>query len=273
MGWNMGRDSTYQARTLKSMKKMIMAGGEGGIRTPGTLARTPHFECGAIDHSATSPGPTARRSRSRRKGRRPISMTRQRRQGASPARGDGPLRRTIAFALDRLHGDARQQRQGLAELPGELRIRGVAVERTLVDALVDRNAAKEAEGEEEGPIGDVLKPQSPAIGGDIFGFGRYPARRAVDAAESAIPARRQPPLHALVGEVGEWMAKRRQLPVEDREQTRRLQVEDHVVDAPVAMHQRDPTVVDRDLVGEPGDEALHVVNLRRLASPVLVGPA
>src|SRR5580704_13469718 len=35
-------------------------GGEGGIRTPGTLARTPHFECGAIDHSATSPGATAR---------------------------------------------------------------------------------------------------------------------------------------------------------------------------------------------------------------------
>ena len=32
-----------------------IAGGEGGIRTPGTLARTPHFECGAIDHSATSP--------------------------------------------------------------------------------------------------------------------------------------------------------------------------------------------------------------------------
>ena len=36
------------------------AGGEGGIRTPGTLARTPHFECGAIDHSATSPGRAAK---------------------------------------------------------------------------------------------------------------------------------------------------------------------------------------------------------------------
>lgn len=24
-------------------------GGEGGIRTPGTVTRTPHFECGAID--------------------------------------------------------------------------------------------------------------------------------------------------------------------------------------------------------------------------------
>jgi hypothetical protein len=30
-------------------------GGEGGIRTPDTVARMPHFECGAIDHSATSP--------------------------------------------------------------------------------------------------------------------------------------------------------------------------------------------------------------------------
>jgi hypothetical protein len=30
-------------------------GGEGGIRTPDTLASMPHFECGAFNHSATSP--------------------------------------------------------------------------------------------------------------------------------------------------------------------------------------------------------------------------
>jgi hypothetical protein len=30
-------------------------GGEGGIRTPDGLAPMPHFECGAFDHSATSP--------------------------------------------------------------------------------------------------------------------------------------------------------------------------------------------------------------------------
>src|ERR1044071_3151252 len=36
-------------------------GGQGGIRTPGTVARTPHFECGAIDHSATSPWPAGRK--------------------------------------------------------------------------------------------------------------------------------------------------------------------------------------------------------------------
>jgi hypothetical protein len=31
------------------------AGGEGGIRTPGTLSGTPVFKTGAINHSATSP--------------------------------------------------------------------------------------------------------------------------------------------------------------------------------------------------------------------------
>ena len=30
--------------------------GEGGIRTPGAVARTPHFECGSFSHSDTSPG-------------------------------------------------------------------------------------------------------------------------------------------------------------------------------------------------------------------------
>ncbi len=32
-----------------------MYGGEGGIRTPGTLSGTPVFKTGAINHSATSP--------------------------------------------------------------------------------------------------------------------------------------------------------------------------------------------------------------------------
>jgi hypothetical protein len=33
----------------------MIFGGEGGIRTHVTVARKPHFECGAFDHSATSP--------------------------------------------------------------------------------------------------------------------------------------------------------------------------------------------------------------------------
>ena len=37
-------------------------GGEGGIRTHGTLARTPDFESGTFDHSATSPGSKTKRA-------------------------------------------------------------------------------------------------------------------------------------------------------------------------------------------------------------------
>jgi hypothetical protein len=33
----------------------LVRGGEGGIRTPDTVTRMPHFECGAFNHSATSP--------------------------------------------------------------------------------------------------------------------------------------------------------------------------------------------------------------------------
>lgn len=36
-------------------KTPSLESGEAGIRTLGTLAGTPHFECGAFDHSATSP--------------------------------------------------------------------------------------------------------------------------------------------------------------------------------------------------------------------------
>src|SRR5215210_641140 len=35
-------------------------GGEGEIRTPDTVARMPHFECGAFNHSATSPAGAVR---------------------------------------------------------------------------------------------------------------------------------------------------------------------------------------------------------------------
>jgi hypothetical protein len=40
---------------LETLSPKIFYGGEGGIRTHDTLAGMPHFECGAFDHSATSP--------------------------------------------------------------------------------------------------------------------------------------------------------------------------------------------------------------------------
>ena len=45
-------------KTVKNAEKgskTKASGGEGGIRTPDGLAPMPHFECGAFNHSATSP--------------------------------------------------------------------------------------------------------------------------------------------------------------------------------------------------------------------------
>ena len=36
-------------------RNSFILSGERGIRTPGTVARTPHFECGPFDHSGISP--------------------------------------------------------------------------------------------------------------------------------------------------------------------------------------------------------------------------
>ena len=43
------------AITSLQLQDYKYAGGEGGIRTPGTLSGTPVFKTGAINHSATSP--------------------------------------------------------------------------------------------------------------------------------------------------------------------------------------------------------------------------
>ena len=48
-----GQDSAH--KIIRISKLSDVTGGEGGIRTPGTLAGTTDFESAAIDHSATSP--------------------------------------------------------------------------------------------------------------------------------------------------------------------------------------------------------------------------
>src|SRR6185312_17483977 len=49
-------DKIATARTVPQFNGLLKRiGGEGGIRTPDTLASMPHFECGAFNRSATSP--------------------------------------------------------------------------------------------------------------------------------------------------------------------------------------------------------------------------
>jgi hypothetical protein len=74
-------------------------GGEGGIRTPDRLAPMPHFECGAFDHSATSPGAMAGDLVSPRSGRvlgedggpdKAVGPTNSAASGREAGRGDPP---------------------------------------------------------------------------------------------------------------------------------------------------------------------------------------
>jgi hypothetical protein len=54
-GLNEVKVSSLAYKYLILNEKIVLVGGEGGIRTPDTVARMPHFECGAFNHSATSP--------------------------------------------------------------------------------------------------------------------------------------------------------------------------------------------------------------------------
>ena len=47
--------SETQIKKPLNIKGLVNLGGEGGIRTHGTGNRTPDFESGTFDHSATSP--------------------------------------------------------------------------------------------------------------------------------------------------------------------------------------------------------------------------
>src|SRR5581483_5365383 len=49
-------DNSASLRKWPAKPARAKGGGEGGIRTPDRLAPMPHFECGAFNHSATSPG-------------------------------------------------------------------------------------------------------------------------------------------------------------------------------------------------------------------------
>ena len=51
--WELKIGGLIMAPWFKYLREGI--GGEGGIRTPDTLASMPHFECGAFNRSATSP--------------------------------------------------------------------------------------------------------------------------------------------------------------------------------------------------------------------------
>ena len=55
VGSKVGNNGMCLNFMVKNQKLTLDRGGEGGIRTPGTLTRTPDFESGTFNRSATSP--------------------------------------------------------------------------------------------------------------------------------------------------------------------------------------------------------------------------
>ncbi len=90
------------------------------------------------------------------------------------------------------------------------------------------------------------RPVRGAVHRDVLGLRRDAERRQVEAGDAAKARRRDVPAHQVVREVGERMADRRQLPVEDREDARLGRMEDQVVEAVVAVDDRRRAVVRRE---------------------------
>src|SRR5689334_6444042 len=100
------------------------------------------------------------------------------------------------------------------------------------DSLGDARGAKHVVRDVELPFGglDRAAPDAATILGDVLGLAREAERREVEAQHAPERPARDAPAHAVIGEIGERMAQRGELPVEHREDPCLVRVEDEVVE-------------------------------------------
>src|SRR5437588_7503587 len=94
----------------------------------------------------------------------------------------------------------------------------------------------------------------------------------VQTGNAAESPRRDVPAHAVIGEVGERIAERGELPVEHGEDLRLGRMENRVVEPEVAVHHRGPGL-RRNVLRQPADEVVHRLDALGHGSLVLLGPA
>src|SRR5262245_7379598 len=109
--------------------------------------------------------------------------------------------------------------------------RSSSVQRATEDALADRRQAEHVVGDVVVPVLNAGTAGAPAVHRHVLLLCRNAKRMEVEAAEAAKLAWLQAPRHAVVGEVGQWMAQRRELPVEHGENARLGGMKDQVVEA------------------------------------------
>ena len=140
--------------------------------------------------------------------------------------------------------------------------------------MEDRGKAEEVEGEVIAIVGQALAPGATTIGRDVVLLARDAERGDVRAAQPRDDMRRHAVHHRVIGEVGQRMPQRREFPVEHRQNARLGGVEDHVVDAEIAVDHRGCAVILGHFRLEPVDDRIHVlVAPGKLVLAVLARPA
>src|SRR5260221_4276798 len=152
-----------------------------------------------------------------------------------------------------------------------LAARGVAGLRPRQDTFQNDGDAEEREGKVE--LGDaVLAAGALAIGTDIFILARDAQRIEVVAEQPLIVIRRDVVADAVVGEIGERVAERRQLPIENADHPRLVRVKDHVVEPEIAV-TNGGLVAGRNMLQEPFGQTADPPIFARLRGLPLLRPA
>src|SRR5262245_30977025 len=186
-------------------------------------------------------------------------------EGAIP-KGIAPLLKSHrAGLLCVFPGGLRQRHRALGRLDG-LGVGGGAVADAPGDTLGDA-------GEAEQIVGEIPVEVGHGHAGKVtIDLRRLCLARNVQRLEIDIGKTRHGPLHEEVSEVGHGIAERRQFPIQHRQHARFRRMEDHVVEAVVAVNDRD-ALLRRHCLGQPFGELLEFRDVLGFGGAVLLGPA
>jgi hypothetical protein len=141
------------------------------------------------------------------------------------------------------------------------------------DALADPRQPEEVVAEVPVQVRQAVAARQLAVLRHGLLDGRHAVRvRSGDLGQAAALVGRHHPVHQEIAEVGQRIAQGRQLPVQHRHHARLGGVQDHVVQAIVAMDDRGD-VVGRAAGRQELDQPVHVLDRAGLGRLVLLGPA
>ena len=122
----------------------------------------------------------------------------------------------------------------------------------------------------------LLHARALAVAGHVVGLSGNAQLGNVQPAYAAEGARRDVPGHAVVGKVRHGVAQGREFPVQHSQHARLAGMEHEVVQAEVAVHDGCAAVVargGRDVLGQPGNELIHLGDRLGDGGLVLAAPA